>query len=47
MKNEEHWNEVIDWLASNMAALINAFKPLLDNIMKHWVLLQMNEEVSV
>ncbi|MFA5531820.1 MAG: DUF4268 domain-containing protein, partial [Thiohalomonadaceae bacterium] len=34
MKNEEHWDKVIDWLASNMAALINAFRPLLDNIMK-------------
>ena len=34
MKNEEHWDEVIDWLASNMAALINAFRPLLDDVMK-------------
>jgi len=34
LKNEEHWDEIIDWLASNMAALINAFRPLLDDIMK-------------
>lgn len=34
MRNEEHCNEVIDWLANNMAALINVFKPILDNIMK-------------
>ena len=34
LKNEEHWDEIIDWLASNMAALINAFRPLLDDVMK-------------
>jgi hypothetical protein len=34
MKNEEHWDEIIDWLASNMVALISAFRPLLDDVMK-------------
>ncbi|MGI6176344.1 MAG: DUF4268 domain-containing protein [Christensenellales bacterium] len=34
LNHEEHWNEIIDWLADNLAALIKIFKPLLDGIMK-------------
>jgi hypothetical protein len=34
LNNEEHWDEIIDWLADNIAALIKAFKPLLDVIVK-------------
>ena len=28
--DEEHWDEVIDFLADNLAGLITTFKPLLD-----------------
>lgn len=30
LNNEEHWDEIIDWLSDNIAALIKVFKPLLD-----------------
>jgi len=33
LNHEEHWNEIIDWLADNLATLIKIFKPLLDGIM--------------
>ncbi|NLV50810.1 MAG: DUF4268 domain-containing protein [Clostridiales bacterium] len=34
LNNEEQWDNIIDWLSSNIAALIKVFKPLLDVIMK-------------
>ena len=35
LNNVEHWDEIINWLADNMSALIKTFKPLLDVIMKN------------
>jgi len=34
LNNEEYWDEIINWLADNIAALIKVFKPMLDAIMK-------------
>ena len=34
LDDEEHWDEVINFLAESIAALNQAFKPLLDNIVK-------------
>ncbi|MDD4476249.1 MAG: DUF4268 domain-containing protein [Eubacteriales bacterium] len=34
LNNEEHWDEIIVWLADNVAALMKAFKPLLDVVVK-------------
>lgn len=33
--DEEHWNEIIHWLADNMFVFYDIFKSLLDNVMKH------------
>ena len=32
LSNEDHWEEIITWLAENMATLIKIFKPLLERI---------------
>lgn len=34
LNNEEYWDEIINWLSDNIAALIEVLKPLLDEIMK-------------
>lgn len=34
LNNEENWDEIIEWLANNVATLMNVFKPSLDVIMK-------------
>lgn len=34
LKNEDHWNDIIDWLSNNIAELMKVFKPWLDDIMK-------------
>lgn len=35
LNDEEHWDEIIEWLSENLAALIILFKPLLDENMKY------------
>jgi len=35
LKNVDHWDEIINWLAEKLSALIKTFKPLLDDIMKN------------
>ena len=34
LNNDEHWDDIIDWLSNNIAALMKVLKPLLDVIMK-------------
>jgi hypothetical protein len=34
LEDEEHWNEIIDFLADSMARLISAIKPFLDDAVK-------------
>lgn len=34
LNNEEHWDEIIAFLADSIAALMRVFKPLLDDILK-------------
>ena len=34
LKNEDHWNDIINWLSNNIAELMKVFKPWLDVIMK-------------
>lgn len=34
LKDEEHWDEIIEFLANSLTALIKTFKPLLDTISK-------------
>lgn len=33
LNHEEHWDEIINWLAENIALLTKAFKPVLDKIL--------------
>lgn len=35
LNDEDRWGEIIDFLADNIAALVKAFKPLLDTIMNN------------
>ena len=34
LKDEEHWDKIIDFLATNLLTLTNTFKPLLDRVIK-------------
>jgi len=34
LKDEEHWDDIIEWFANSIAELMKVFKPLLDGIMK-------------
>lgn len=34
LNDEEHWDEIIDWLANSIANLMDVFKPFLGEIMK-------------
>jgi hypothetical protein len=34
LNNEEHWDEIIDWLSDSIESLLRTFKPLLETIMK-------------
>lgn len=34
LNNEDHWEDINEWLANNIAELINIFKPLIDDLLK-------------